>query len=189
VAIACDAHAPTEHQRSDLASVAKKLSTMKKGGYRIAAPSQKKHQRPSYGLACSRPSHSCRKSPASRSLATALSEGALARGLLHMSRTLTIPQLNATNYPPARHRTPGDIMSEYRARSSRNARATSSESSHPAGGWLLRVGSNQVAACEAALCHCHEGWLAIRDCGPMGELERPGIRQVDQRCGYVGGIH
>jgi integrase/recombinase XerD len=41
---------------------------------------------------------------------------------------LTIPQLNATNYPPARHRTPGDIMSEYRARSSRNARATSSES-------------------------------------------------------------
>src|SRR6516165_307970 len=110
VAIACDAHAPTEHQRSDLASVAKKLSTMKKGGYRIAAPSQKKHQRPSYGLACSRPSHSCRKSPASRSLATALSEGALARGLLHMSRTLTIPQLNATNYPPARHRTPGDIM-------------------------------------------------------------------------------
>src|SRR6516162_4715170 len=101
---------------------------MKKGGYRIAAPSQKKHQRPSYGLACSRPSHSCRKSPASRSLATALSEGALARGLLHMSRTLTIPQLNATNYPPARHRTPGDIMSEYRATSSRNAWATSSES-------------------------------------------------------------
>src|SRR6202040_2412776 len=41
---------------------------------------------------------------------------------------LTIPQPDATNYPPARHRTPGDIMSEYRATSSRNARATSSES-------------------------------------------------------------
>src|SRR5438552_14639418 len=35
---------------------------------------------------------------------------------------------NAKNYPPARHRTPGDIMSEHRATSSRNARATSSES-------------------------------------------------------------
>ena len=41
---------------------------------------------------------------------------------------LTIPQPDATNYPPARHRTPADIMSEYRATSSRNARATSSES-------------------------------------------------------------
>ena len=44
------------------------------------------------------------------------------------SQGLTIPQPDATNYPPARHRTPGDIMSEYRATSSRNARATSSES-------------------------------------------------------------
>ena len=44
------------------------------------------------------------------------------------SQGLTIPQPDATNYPPARHRTPGDIRSEYRATSSRNARATSSES-------------------------------------------------------------
>ena len=41
---------------------------------------------------------------------------------------LTAPQPDATNYPPARHRIPGDIMSERRATSSRNARATSSES-------------------------------------------------------------
>ena len=44
---------------------------------------------------------------------------------------LTVPQPDATNYPPARRRTPGDIMSEYRATSSRNARATSSESARP----------------------------------------------------------
>jgi hypothetical protein len=35
---------------------------------------------------------------------------------------------NAKNYPPVRHRATGDIMSEHRATSSRNARATSSES-------------------------------------------------------------
>ena len=35
---------------------------------------------------------------------------------------------NAKNCQPARHRTPGDIRSEHRARSSRNAWATSSES-------------------------------------------------------------
>ena len=39
---------------------------------------------------------------------------------------IDLPTPDATNYPPARHRTPGDIMSEYRATSSRNARATSS---------------------------------------------------------------
>jgi IstB-like ATP binding protein len=42
---------------------------------------------------------------------------------LHRSRT-------NKPYPPARHRAPGDIMSESRATSSRNARATSSESAH-----------------------------------------------------------
>jgi hypothetical protein len=41
---------------------------------------------------------------------------------------LTAAPPNAKNYPPARHRTPGDIMSEHRATPSRNARATSSES-------------------------------------------------------------
>jgi hypothetical protein len=41
---------------------------------------------------------------------------------------LTAPSPNAKNCQPARHRTPGDIMSEHRATSSRNARATSSES-------------------------------------------------------------
>ena len=72
------------------------------------------------------------QSPASRSLATALPEGGLARGLLGSSswqlQGLTILQPDATNYPPARHRTPNDIMSEYRATPSRNAQATSSES-------------------------------------------------------------
>jgi hypothetical protein len=44
-----------------------------------------------------------------------------------VAEALTASQSDATNYPPARHRT-GDIMSEYRATSSRSARATSSES-------------------------------------------------------------
>jgi hypothetical protein len=38
------------------------------------------------------------------------------------------PRRQCKNCQPARHRTPGDIMSEHRATSSRNARATSSES-------------------------------------------------------------
>ena len=48
--------------------------------------------------------------------------------LMAHSNRLILPQPNARNYPPARHRSPGDIMSEYRATSSRNARATSSKS-------------------------------------------------------------
>ena len=40
---------------------------------------------------------------------------------------LTAPSPNAKNCQPAWHRTPGDIMSEHRATSSRKARATSSE--------------------------------------------------------------
>jgi len=47
---------------------------------------------------------------------------------------------------------------------------------HSAGGWLLRVEGRQGAAGEAALCHCHEGRRAIRDCGLMGELEGPSVR-------------
>jgi hypothetical protein len=38
------------------------------------------------------------------------------------------PPPDANNCQPARHRTPGDIMSDHQAKSSRNARATSSES-------------------------------------------------------------
>jgi hypothetical protein len=41
---------------------------------------------------------------------------------------LTLPKPKGTNPPPARHPTPGGIMSEQWARSSRNAWATSSES-------------------------------------------------------------
>ena len=53
----------------------------------------------------------------------------IARGLLRGSfNGLTAPQPDGKNYPPARHRTPGDFMSECRATSSRNARAASSES-------------------------------------------------------------
>jgi hypothetical protein len=44
------------------------------------------------------------------------------------SKDWTAPSPNAKNCQPERHRTPGDIMSEHRATSSRNARATSSES-------------------------------------------------------------
>jgi hypothetical protein len=40
----------------------------------MAAPLKKTNQQPSYGVPCRRRSHSCRKSPASRSLATALSK-------------------------------------------------------------------------------------------------------------------
>src|ERR1700730_15614479 len=65
-ATACDAYASTKHQ---------------KRGYRHSGPSQKTHHRPSYGLA-SLPRclvlHLSRYSPASRSLATALPEGASA---------------------------------------------------------------------------------------------------------------
>ena len=62
------------------------------------------HQRPSYRLASFARSgfaatRAMASSPASSSLATVLSEGALARGLLRPS---TIPQPDATNYPPAR---------------------------------------------------------------------------------------
>src|SRR5215468_12747243 len=85
--------------------------------------------------------------PASRSLATALSEGALARaclphaltrergsslGVAAIDRSKTewhkLSASKATG--PGRHHLgmPGDIISERWARSSRNARATSSES-------------------------------------------------------------
>src|SRR3984893_12977297 len=66
---ACDAHASTKHR---------------KRGYRHSGPSQKTHHRPSYGLALLTRClvlHLTRYSPASRSLATALPECALARGL------------------------------------------------------------------------------------------------------------
>jgi hypothetical protein len=41
---------------------------------------------------------------------------------------LTVPQPNARNYRASKSTSPGDIMSEHRATSSRNARATSLES-------------------------------------------------------------
>ena len=44
------------------------------------------------------------------------------------SKGLTTPATRCNKCQPARHRTPGGIMSEHRATSSRNARATSSES-------------------------------------------------------------
>ena len=109
----------------------------KTGGPDIAASSQKTHQRPSYGLAsfalsgfCRTPSETRPHRPqAARSLQRYLRARSLAACCAYGSfQGLTAPQSDATNYPPARHRTPGDIISEPRATSSRNARATSSES-------------------------------------------------------------
>jgi hypothetical protein len=67
-----------------------------------------------------------------RSLATALPEGALARGLLRMSVRLypriDRPTIGCNKSPASEAPDPGRHMSEHRATSSRNARATSSES-------------------------------------------------------------
>jgi len=109
----------------------------KTGGPDIAASSQKTHQRPSYGLAsfalsgfCRTPSETRPHRPqAARALQRYLRARSLAACCAYGSfQGLTAPQSDATNYPPARHRTPGEIISEPRATSSRNARATSSES-------------------------------------------------------------
>jgi hypothetical protein len=80
---------------------------------------------------------------------------ARARLAAHSSRHipgLTALQTDATNHAPARHRTPGDIMSEYRATSSRNARATSSESaSQGLTGWT----NLQTQTCSSGRRHEH----------------------------------
>jgi hypothetical protein len=105
------------------------MPTIKKRGADIATPSQKKHQRPSYGLAlfalsgfCRDPAQNLVSSPASRSLATALPEGALAGGLLRLRLipridrpTIGCNKLSASEAPaPGRHHlgTPGEIISE-----------------------------------------------------------------------------
>ena len=92
--------------------------------------------------------------PADRSLAMALCGSALARGLLRQHSAfqgLTAPTTQCQKLFRQRGiATPGDIMSEHRATSSRKARATSSESA-AASMWtmlstcLLRAGAPDVA--------------------------------------------
>lgn len=84
----------------------------------MARPDRRSHLRRRHPRSC-RP-----QCPPHRSRRTQPATPARQQG----SQELTAPQRSAKNYPPARHRTPGDIMSEYPAASSRNARATSSES-------------------------------------------------------------
>jgi hypothetical protein len=89
-----------------------------------APPSYQRNDRPSCpaGLQCPEAARSLRRYVVARSLAAC---SAQLGGLL---QALTTPQPNARNYPASEAPDPDDIMSEHRATSSRNARATSSES-------------------------------------------------------------
>jgi hypothetical protein len=107
LATACGAHPSAKHLPPDA-----KTAETENGGTDIAAPSQKTHQRPPYGLA-SLTQGPFRANPAlnrliarkrARSLAACCAQ---ARG---SSARMTAP--DATNLSASRHRTPGDLISE-----------------------------------------------------------------------------
>jgi hypothetical protein len=84
-----------------------------------------------------------------------------------MAPTLTISQPDDKNHSPARHRSPGDIMSEYRATSSRNAWATSSESAPY--GMISPLGKTLTAQSWCSkLSRQRFGALALPGIGPGG---------------------